>query len=211
MSSRSPTPANKITIHAAVLAGGRSSRMKTDKRFLVLNGETLIDHAVRVASQVAHPYQGQVFLCGDVPERECLLDSIANVGPIAGVLSALEAMEHTQRSVGSVWLAVMPVDMPLLESNVFEPLVEAALQAVPTTGVVGFEAREMPFLVRAGFRARTVTGALCKVGSARVRSLRALQDFLGRQNVRLTQELELSMENANSPQDWGRICIRGLA
>ena len=44
---------NAIGVTAFILAGGKSSRMSSDKAFLQLGGETLLAHALKLAGAVA--------------------------------------------------------------------------------------------------------------------------------------------------------------
>ena len=95
------------TFHGVVLAGGRSSRMGTDKAGLLWRGQSLLEHmrellqeagAVRVLT--SGPYVG----AGGLPDQE------ADMGPLGGLLTL------AQTQVDGVYVLV-PVDMPLLSAS----------------------------------------------------------------------------------------------
>lgn len=96
-----------------VLAGGRSSRMGTDKALLEFNGRPLIAHAMGVLKDAGLP----VVIAGARPEACRQLESYAPVvpdfetelGPLGGICAAL-AVSTTEYAV------ILPVDLPLLPS-----------------------------------------------------------------------------------------------
>ncbi len=91
---------------AYILAGGRSSRMGSDKALLPFHGRTLVEH---VAAQ-AHSVTANVTLVG---KRERYInfgyvvieDSMAECGPLAGVHAALA-------STACDWNLILACDMP---------------------------------------------------------------------------------------------------
>ena len=103
-----------------VLAGGRSTRMQRDKAALPVAGETQLARAVRLTRRHAPDTfvsvrPDQV----DDPERArwpLVIDRLADVGPAAGILAALDARpDHA-------WL-VVAVDLPLLDAATLATLI----------------------------------------------------------------------------------------
>ena len=99
-----------------VLAGGRSTRMGTDKATLTVNGERLVDRAVRVLATC----------CVDVlvapgPDRALSVDGAAVVadasgaGPLAGIVAGLQ-------QAATPLVAVVAVDMPHASAAVMRAL-----------------------------------------------------------------------------------------
>jgi molybdenum cofactor guanylyltransferase len=90
-----------------ILAGGRSSRMGTDKALLQLAGKPLIQHAVtklqRICADV-HILSSNPALAKYAP---LVQDLHPNCGPIGGIEAALAHSPHE-------WNLILPVDMPLL-------------------------------------------------------------------------------------------------
>jgi molybdenum cofactor guanylyltransferase len=90
-----------------VLAGGRSSRMGTDKALLELAGKPLIEHAVTKLCRVcasAHILSASAALAGYAP---LVADLHPGCGPIGGIEAALAHSPYD-------WNLILPVDLPLL-------------------------------------------------------------------------------------------------
>jgi molybdopterin-guanine dinucleotide biosynthesis protein A len=96
-------------LSAYVLAGGRSSRMGTDKAVLQLAGKPLVEHAVdklrRITPHV-HILSSNPILADYAP---LLPDIHSNTGPIGGIEAALT---YTTTD----WNLFLPVDMPFLST-----------------------------------------------------------------------------------------------
>ena len=94
-----------------VLAGGQSSRMGTDKAWVVFQGRPLIEHAAGILSQARLP----IFIAGARGDAAMRLGSYAPVipdvqpglGPLGGICAALA-------SCSTDFGVFLPVDVPLL-------------------------------------------------------------------------------------------------
>ena len=115
--------------YGLVLAGGESRRMGSDKALLVRDGQSQLAHIAAILDQVTD----RVFVSTrgdqqDESERSRfaqIVDRYEDIGPIAGILSALE--EHPQAD----WL-VVACDLPNID--------EATLQFL-----IANRSREKPF------------------------------------------------------------------
>jgi molybdenum cofactor guanylyltransferase len=118
-----------VTLAAAVLAGGRSSRMGRDKAFLTWRGETLLARQLRLLRTLAPDEvlvsgrAGVDYGTGGVP---VVCDAEPDRGPLGG-LAALFAATRTSH------LLVVAVDLPELGPDLLQALVAGA---VPGRGVV---------------------------------------------------------------------------
>ncbi len=197
---------NPIRIHAAVLAGGRSTRMKTDKRFLKIQGEHLIDRAERLAGEAIRSFGGEVLLCGDVPGRKSLPDATCGLGPLSGLLSALNVLTNSEVQQPT-WLLVLPVDMPLLSSELLCELT-SRIQQIDADGsdVLAFDDFEMPIAIRANLLVKKSVEELCKKKAHSERSIRALLKRLEVKSIKLDPKYQKMMVNANLPTDWASVC-----
>ncbi len=105
---------------AWVLAGGRSSRMGSDKALLEFDGLPLVMRAVRAVSEVCET----VSVVGD-PARYAALglpvvaDEFVDAGPLAGIEAAL-------RTTVAEWNLVVACDMPAIEAAILASLFTAA-------------------------------------------------------------------------------------
>jgi molybdopterin-guanine dinucleotide biosynthesis protein A len=106
-------------IAAFILAGGKSTRMGTDKAFLEIGGRTLLSHAMGIAAAVAP----EVVIVGDGSKFSAFGRVVEDVyreqGPLAGIHAAL-------LSSCSALNFMLAVDMPYVEANFVEYLISEA-------------------------------------------------------------------------------------
>ena len=109
-------------LYGLVLAGGRSTRMGADKAALRVAGRTQLEQAMALLA----PRVARAFVSVRADQRaeplraafEQIEDSRENLGPIAGILAALEG--HP----GHAWL-VLACDLPLLDGATLDRLVRS--------------------------------------------------------------------------------------
>lgn len=110
-----PVPA----FSAFILAGGRSTRMGTEKAFVLLDGRTLLARALELARTLT----SQVSVVGDparfTPFAPVVEDLFPGCGPLAGIHSALRASQTDLN-------LVLAVDMPFLTPALLEYMLERA-------------------------------------------------------------------------------------
>ena len=177
-----------------VLAGGRSRRMGYDKALLRRDGKTQLSHAVTVLESVLP----KVFVSArpdqqDEPERrkfEQIVDRYEDMGPIAGILTAMEAHPEVN------WL-VVACDLPNINVGTIEYLLQHVDETRPFTA---FESSHdglpepLCAVYRAGFadavRSFVKDGVTCP------------RKVLIRSDTRLlTQPDPASLDNVNTPDD----------
>ncbi len=113
-----------------VLAGGQSRRMGRDKALLRLNGESQLDRAVRLLEQhVAGVFVSARADQANEPERARfprIVDRYADLGPLAGILSAMDAEPE------ATWL-VVACDLPNLDGETIRYLLAERSATQPFT------------------------------------------------------------------------------
>jgi len=118
----------------AVLAGGRSSRMGTDKARLLVGGETLLARQLRLLREAGARDRRVVGRSTDEsvrePEVQFVSDRQVGAGPLAGLEAALETS-------GSALTLVLAVDLPFLTADLLRRLVQ---QGGPEVGVIPWRA-----------------------------------------------------------------------
>ena len=106
----------KRTGAAVLLAGGGSRRMGSDKRYLELDGQTLIASAYRklcsIFDEVIVSSNDQP---DDVPESAVVADRIPGIGPIGGIATCL-------KHASSDPVFVMACDIPALDQGTLSAL-----------------------------------------------------------------------------------------
>lgn len=108
----------KKEITAVILAGGKSSRMGSDKSLLKLGGKALIEHVI----DAIRPYVSSVIVVTNNKEKYRFLnnvsfvsDIIKNQGPFIGLISGI-------KSIDTKWCFVTSCDMPLIDGKIIEYL-----------------------------------------------------------------------------------------
>src|SRR5271166_4565266 len=140
-------------VSAFILAGGRSSRMGTDKALLQWNGENLLQNALSKAKEVSPApmivgSRARYSSYGDVIE-----DRFPDCGPLGGIHAALCA---TQTDLN----LVLSVDMPLMTAGFLRWLVPLAASGEELAIVPEVQRRLQPLC--AVYR----RGAQCVIESA---------------------------------------------
>ncbi|RMH63019.1 MAG: molybdenum cofactor guanylyltransferase [Calditrichaeota bacterium] len=112
-------------VSIAIIAGGKSRRFGAPKTEALLARKTLLEHAVDIARRVSE----DVILIGRMEERPEGVsavhpDLVSGCGPVCGIYTALHYCSKP-------WLAVMPVDMPLLDASVYRFLYPLVRQGHP--------------------------------------------------------------------------------
>jgi molybdenum cofactor guanylyltransferase len=103
----------------AVLAGGRSRRMGTDKSFVLLNGKPLIEHVIDCVSVLSLP----VILIANQPEKYAYLglptfvDVVPDKGSMGGLFTALT---HSRTD----YILCVACDMPFLHPPLLECIID---------------------------------------------------------------------------------------
>lgn len=119
---------------AVLLAGGKSTRMGTDKAGLVIDGEPLWK---RQLAKLRETGADEVFIAGrkDGPYAGARVpivqDLTAGAGPLAGFQAAMRHAQHH-------WLLVLAVDLPDVPAGFLRNLMQEAMSAyiglVPARG-----------------------------------------------------------------------------
>ncbi len=109
----------KEKISIAVLAGGKSSRMGSNKALLTIDGLTIIEHTL----QTARHFSADCFVITNSPDKFVFLntplypDSIKSIGPLAGIFTALSHAQHSK-------CLVLACDLPFLGKKSLQILTE---------------------------------------------------------------------------------------
>ncbi|HYM78846.1 MAG TPA: molybdenum cofactor guanylyltransferase [Candidatus Dormibacteraeota bacterium] len=116
-------------VSAFVLAGGRSTRMGTDKAFILLDGRTLLARALDTARSVT----ADVHIVGDpakfAPFAPVVEDVFPGCGPLAGIHAALR-MSETDLNL------ILAVDLPFVTPALLQFLITQARGAAAPTVTV---------------------------------------------------------------------------
>ncbi len=113
-------------VTAALIAGGKSERFGSPKQNALYNGKSLLDSAVEKISHISD----DIIIVGNL-QRSALKkpiplfrDLVENCGPLGGIYTALH-FSHKK------WVAILPVDMPLLPISVYRFLYASCKEGHP--------------------------------------------------------------------------------
>jgi molybdenum cofactor guanylyltransferase len=105
-----------IPIPIYILAGGKSSRMGTDKAMIFYKGKTLLEQVIHTATQVST----QVFLLSNNKEHEYFgYELVPDIIPGYGPASGIDAMLHHSNAVSNI---VLCCDMPFVDAYAIQQL-----------------------------------------------------------------------------------------
>lgn len=175
-----PSPAWR----AVLLAGGRSSRMGTDKALLPWGNGTLLTH---MRGMLTDAGAIEVIVSGDRPDVGGVPDATRDTGPM-GALSQLAS-----RLTDGAWI-IVPVDMPLLSTDLLHALraADAACACV--------EGHPLPMMLRVDDGMRALMHAV-GARAGRERSLWALQQGVDTQHLP-AECWQQALRNCNTPEEW---------
>ena len=193
-----------------VLAGGKSSRMKTDKAFLQIEGETFLARAVKMLETVcANPVvivlnRTQTDFIERLPD--CvphIFDVYENRGALGGIHAALQDCR-------SEWAIILAVDLPLVTSEAIENLARIAFKSNDCAAVVPMQKDGRPQPLCAIYRSEDclprLENLLNEPASASVKDFLELVHtrFVGQDEL-ATSESENLFFNINRPSDFQRL------
>ena len=176
----------------ALLAGGQSRRMGTDKALLPVGTGTLLDHML---AKLRALDLAEVVVCRNAPG--CIADRVPGQGP----LGALHSLSHHYPGRD---LLVVPVDMPLLSAATLAALFTAGSALSRPRHYAGYLLPLWLPLAPAAIRAIETR----VTDSAADRSLAALLRDLSTETLPLHGP-EAEFANVNTPAEW-EIILRQL-
>ena len=115
---------------AALITGGKSTRMGRDKAWLAVDGEPLWRRQLATLRTLE---PAEIFVCGAgrddlaAPDARALLDAVPDRGPLGGLAAALAAAAEP-------FVVVLAVDLPAMTPEFLSELVDEA--AASGAGVV---------------------------------------------------------------------------
>jgi len=119
-----PPSSTVLPIAGYVLAGGRSSRMGSDKSFLHLAGKPLIEHGVGKLRRIC----AAVHILGSNPALAPYAPLVEDLHPGNGPLGGIEAaLAHTTHD----WNLILPVDVPFFPTALLYARARSMLRSGP--------------------------------------------------------------------------------
>ncbi len=182
---------DKKDITGIILAGGKSSRMGTDKGFLPLDGKPFVLYSI----SAMEPVVSKTLIISnnpdyDVFELKRVEDIIKDAGPLAGIYTGLNESKTDYN-------LVLSCDIPLIKTEVLEQLIKAQDGNSDIIQVVS-NGKHMPLIALYHKRCETIFHQLLKNGERRLHV--ALDQFKVK-NVELNSDREVFTTNINTPEE----------
>lgn len=180
-------------VYAAILAGGQSQRMGTDKSDLVRpDGKTQLVFTLECLEQAGLEH---VLLNGASHDRFRRIDDIKkDIGPLGGIHALLTTV--TEDNIGAAGaLVIVPCDMPYLTVDVFHHLMGIAEK---TGKSVACQGSFFPFVIMNTSTALSSLNAI--LNSDRQNSIK---HFLNSLECVFTEPSNTKhLKSCNTPEDW---------
>lgn len=161
-------------VAGVILAGGRSSRMGTDKKDLTLNGKALLHHMVEILKETGIK---NIWVSGKARDIPCIPDDVPFCGPVPALYTVMEHLHSYNRFL------FVPVDMPFLMPEMLRLLLSAPNGAY-------FSGFPLPAFVVRQEEKKTD------------RSVKDFLATMETEPIALPERYKAAMKNINTQKDW---------
>ncbi|NNK69463.1 MAG: molybdenum cofactor guanylyltransferase [Flavobacteriaceae bacterium] len=182
---------NQQPLNGIILAGGRSSRMGSDKGLLLHNGKSFIEKII----QAVEPLVSHLIIVGDNPDYDRfgykrIGDEFKETGPLAGLYSGLK---HSD----SQWNLVLSCDVPLISTELLSKLLQADAR---DSDIIQFTNKgdRLPLVALYHKRCLPVCLELIRSGEKR---LLELQEHVKTRSTEVPDQFRSQIRNINTVND----------
>ncbi len=192
----SPSPHPRIA--ALILAGGKSSRMGSDKALVDYQGKPMLLSVYQVAAACTE----QVYILTPwsdryqsilPPDCQYLVESQPGKGPVNGLYQGLE-------QISADWILLLACDLPLLDVEILQSWINK-LPQIPASTLALVPQRSQIWEPMCGFYRKEVKTELdifLKMGK---RSFQELLSGIDVEALNVDEKTSLMLFNCNSPGD----------
>lgn len=186
---------NKNYITGIILAGGKSTRMGSDKGFVTYNNKPFIQHII----DALQPLVDEIIIVSnnddyDVFGLKRVNDIIENTGPLAGLYTGLH---HSKTEIN----LILSCDIPLINQGILEQLISHENKEIDVVQTES-KGKTMPLIALYNKRCASTCLSLLESGEKR---LRILIKNLKSKTIVLDNTQEKYTANINSQSDLKRI------
>lgn len=183
---------------AVILAGGKSSRMKTDKADLMLGSKTFLTMQIEKARFLGI---GDILVSGyrgNICSVPVVYDRIPNKGPLGGLEACLRMARHPR-------CLVLSVDQPLLPVSELYHLLQTSLAFHSCAVILKHSQRTEPLVAVYPAHLADALEAALLAGQTSVRTFLHSIDC----QMYVSDAPEICFSNINTPADY-QLCCRQL-
>jgi molybdopterin-guanine dinucleotide biosynthesis protein A len=182
---------DKNDITGIVLAGGKSSRMGSDKGLLKIDNKTFVESVIAAMK----PLVNDIIIISNNSEYDQfgyhrVEDDIKDSGPLAGLYSGLK---HSD----SEFNLVLSCDIPMIRTKILEKLIRADYKNYEVTQIESFN-KTMPLIAVYQKQCMHKCLELLQQGERR---LRVAVNQLKTKTILIDSELDSFVKNVNTKED----------
>jgi molybdenum cofactor guanylyltransferase len=181
------------SILGVVLAGGKSSRMGTDKARLPYGKKTLLDFQFEKLESVLG--RENILVSGNYPHLPHLVDLEVGLGPLGGITSVINSFSDFS------YFLFLPVDMPNISKKALINLIDFA-QNDFISNCWSFKDFQMPLIIKNHSKIQDLLRM-----PARDRSIRNLAEHLKSRTLELGQLNKKEFLNTNTLIEWQEVIL----
>ena len=185
------SPSPNLSIATLILAGGKSSRMGTDKALVNYQGKPMLQRVYQVAAECTE----QVYILTPWAERyqnilplDCnyLIETQPGKGPVNGLSEGLE-------QISADWILLLACDLPLLDAEIIKTWIDKLPQISTSTLAL------VPHL--SGFYRKEIKTELDNFLKSGKRSFQDLLSGVEVEALEVDEKVDLMLFNCNCPGD----------
>jgi molybdopterin-guanine dinucleotide biosynthesis protein A len=182
---------NKKDITGIVLAGGKSSRMGSDKGLMKIDNKTFVENVIAAME----PLVNEIIIVSNNLEYDQfgfyrVEDDIKDSGPLAGLYSGLK---HSD----SEFNLVLSCDIPMIKTEILEKLIEADYKKYEVTQIQSHN-KTMPLIAIYQKQCMHKCLELLQQGERR---LRVAVNQLKTETILIDSEFDPFVKNVNTKED----------
>lgn len=179
-------------IASVILAGGKSSRMGANKAILPYKGARLIDYIADTMKAINLP----VYVSGHIQSFSCIPDTIANLGPLGGIISSVDFL-LSQKIHAAIFV---PVDMPFINNIVLSSLINVR----KNEDAIFYQDNPLPLFLYFSTRVLTILAEF-KAHNYQERSIGGFINKLNFHQCVPDSAETIALTNTNTPEQWQKI------
>jgi molybdopterin-guanine dinucleotide biosynthesis protein A len=190
-----------------ILAGGKSSRMGTDKSLLTMpdSQQSLLEHC---HNQLALMCDNNIFISGS-QHKQGIADVIPNCGPLSGIHAAITYIAKYYTDISE--LLVVAVDMPDLCSEDFDYLLKMGRKR---QRLCSFENCFLPLYIPLSVNVTQYLENVLKLQSYQASNQPKQRHYSVKMMLNSLQGLQIQplkntqLDNINTPEQWQERCAK---
>ena len=189
-------------IAVLVLAGGKSSRMGSDKALLEIEGKSLLQRAIEVGASLT----SEVYVLTAWPDRyrstltqkcQFLVESNPGSGPLVALTQGLT-------EIAAEWILLLACDLPLLEVEIVQNWADRLTNVPPSTfAVVPYQTERWEPLC--GFYHRASLSSLQSFIESGGRSFQAWLSEIAAIPLAVGEAEAVMLSNCNTPEEFEQL------